>query len=676
MKKTLIEGLESRNLMNHDDGRDHADGHHLGEDDLHPRGSSGDYQIGGRWSSTASGSTGSTGSPAIITWSIVQDGLSIPGFNGEPTAPSNLITRLDTKYGSSATWLPLFQSVFDRWSAVTGITYIYQATDDGATFGSASGQLGVRGDVRIGGHNIDGGFGTLAYNFYPGTGSGGDMVIDTNEFLAGGLFVSTSNNSRAFRNTLSHEHGHGMGLAHTIPVNNTKLMEPNLSTAFDGPQFDDILGAQSLYGDVLEKGTRNETATTATDLGTLVTGTNTILAQQISIANAADHDYFKFTVSAGKTVSFTATPEGTTYTQGPQNGTTASFNALAQGNLSLTLYNTNGTTVLQTATANGIGLSETLSNLTLQAGTYYVKVNIAAGGAAQMYKLQTTVVDGLGPPTTPDLSAASDLGLSTIDDITSDNTPTFIGTGPANVAVEIFDGVDLIASTTSDTSGNWSITTPALSDGVHSITGRTFDGVALSNASPALSITVDTLAPSITVSSYDRDLTQRVTLAFDEAISNQVTTGDLTLTNTTTSATVGIQSATASGGNLVSTVVFSGGLLANGRYTLSMATSAATDIAGNPLTAPLSLQFVQLAGDANADGSVNFDDLLMIAQNYNTSGKNFSQGNFNYDGSGVVDFSDLLILAQNYSVSLFQTASTANVATQSKRKTNKSDVLA
>ena len=48
------------------------------------------------------------------------------------------------------------------------------------------------------------------------------------------------------------------------------------------------------------------------------------------------------------------------------------------------------------------------------------------------------------------------------------------------------------------------------------------------------------------------------------------------------------------------------------------------------------------------DQVVNFDDLLVVAQNYGQQGRTFSQGNFNYDGPGAVDFDDLLILAQNY----------------------------
>lgn len=53
-----------------------------------------------------------------------------------------------------------------------------------------------------------------------------------------------------------------------------------------------------------------------------------------------------------------------------------------------------------------------------------------------------------------------------------------------------------------------------------------------------------------------------------------------------------------------------------------------------------------LYGDANLDGAVDFNDLLIIAQNYGRTNANWYEGDFNYDGK--VDFADLLKLGQNY----------------------------
>jgi len=53
-------------------------------------------------------------------------------------------------------------------------------------------------------------------------------------------------------------------------------------------------------------------------------------------------------------------------------------------------------------------------------------------------------------------------------------------------------------------------------------------------------------------------------------------------------------------------------------------------------------------GDANLDGVVDFNDLVKLAQSYNTKGKDWFHGDFTYDLDGTVDFNDLVQLAQNY----------------------------
>jgi hypothetical protein len=62
------------------------------------------------------------------------------------------------------------------------------------------------------------------------------------------------------------------------------------------------------------------------------------------------------------------------------------------------------------------------------------------------------------------------------------------------------------------------------------------------------------------------------------------------------------------------------------------------------------LRYTRL-GDADLTGICDFNDLLVLAQNYNNNSGTavWSQGDFTYDGS--VNFSDLLVLAQNYNAS-------------------------
>jgi hypothetical protein len=622
----------------------------------------GDFQTKPRWEQTATDPiTGAAGNPITLTWGFVADGMMINGYNFEPASPSNLIASLNSEYGSEATWLPLFQSVFDVWSAKTGVSYVYQPTDDGTPFGSASGQLGVRADIRIGGHPMDGVFGTLAYNFYPGTDVGGDMVIDTNEFLAatettsGGVFRIQSSNNRPLRNTLAHEHGHGLGLAHVLPTNGTKLMEPSLTIGFDGPQYDDFLGAQSLYGDALEKNGRNETAATASNLGTLGTGALTLATFVSTSTN--DLDYFRFTLDGSRTLSLNTAPVGSTYTQGPQTGgPTAPFDAGAQADLTLNLYAADGTTLIQSVNLTSLGGVESINSLNLAAGTYVARVT--GTGATQMYQLTATAVVPTPPaaPSTPVLAAASDSGDSNSDGITNITTPTFTGTAEAGSTVTLRAGATVVGSVTAGVDGSWSITSSALLDGTFTFTATATAFGGTGPASGALSVTIDTVAPTFAVA-YDREVTQDFALAFESAsVASKLALGEATVTlesnlaGTVSPAQV-VPLSTISF-NDVSAIFDVGALLSDGRYRLSVAANAVTDAAGNPLAQPISFTFAQLAGDANNNGTVEFQDLVVLSQNYNLSGKTFSQGNFNYDAAGNVDFADLVLLAQRYNLTL------------------------
>lgn len=120
--------------------------------------------------------------------------------------------------------------------------------------------------------------------------------------------------------------------------------------------------------------------------------------------------------------------------------------------------------------------------------------------------------------------------------------------------------------------------------------------------------------------------------------------------NTVTGNTIGFTAAgstrLANGTWAVTLVGGSTGNTVTGNYLAThpngyFQNSGANATSGNYPAAP-----TPLAGDANGDGVVNFDDLLALSRNYNRSGAGWSQGDFT--GDGVVDFNDLLILARNY----------------------------
>ncbi|MEN3000755.1 MAG: matrixin family metalloprotease [Armatimonadota bacterium] len=347
------------------------------------------YDIGGRWTSTSYGTTGSQGTPIRLRWSIVPDGTLVPGVSGG-SAPSNLISSMNSKFGGNTTlWQNQFRNSFARWAQVAGLVY-EEVSDDGAAFPNSPGSATApRGDVRIGGRNLDGAGGVLAFNYLPNTG---DMVLDTSE-----NWQSSSGSYRFLRNTVMHEHGHGIGLLHVVPINGTKLMEPYLNTGFDGPQDDDIRGAHRNYGDPYEV---NGTAATATPID--LTSTNLVTLNTPSLDRTADVDFYRLTVPPSRRITITVTPIGSTYQVGGEDGNPpqTTIDTRAIQNLQVELRASNGTTVLASATANGTGVAEQIANFVLYpaGGTFYVRVFSGSGSTndVQRYelRLQTTTLPG------------------------------------------------------------------------------------------------------------------------------------------------------------------------------------------------------------------------------------------------------------------------------------------
>ncbi len=381
-----------------------------------------------RWYRTATDGAGlQQGDATTLTWSIVPDGTAtVNDINGGLSGQaSNLISRLDQIYGTASVpqledkvWFELIDDAFSRWSDTSGVEFVYEPNDDGAPQSSANrGQLGVRGDVRLGGHNVDGNGNILAYNYFPDLG---EMILDTNDTF----YNSTGGNSIRLRNVVAHELGHSLGISHVMPVNQTKLLEPFLTTAFEGPQFDDILAAHRGYGDENEQGSGNDIVANATNLGTLGAGqtvsiggdaTDTFVAPTdtdfVSIDSDVDVDFFRFTASEAATVNVVLRPLGPTYQSGTQGGTPTTFNAASQNNLSLAIFAGDGTSLIGSASAAGLGQDEVLAGLGIPAGDYYIRVS-GADDAAQFYQLDVSLDSTTASPTR--IMDDGDFGFSTV----------------------------------------------------------------------------------------------------------------------------------------------------------------------------------------------------------------------------------------------------------------------
>ena len=177
----------------------------------------------------------------------------------------------------------------------------------------------------------------------------------------------------------------------------------------------------------------------------------------------------------------------------------------AEAGATITLYDSNGTSIVGTTVANSAGLwSLTSSKLSDGVHTLTAKQTDAAGNESRASsELRITVDTKVSAPDEIDLQSASDSGVSNLDNITSLNTPTISGVSEAGATIKLYDtdGTTLLGRTVADVAGKWSVTSNALADGVHTLTVQQIDLAGNTSAvSSALVVTIDTtaaLAPSI-----------------------------------------------------------------------------------------------------------------------------------------------------------------------------------
>ena len=79
---------------------------------------------------------------------------------------------------------------------------------------------------------------------------------------------------------------------------------------------------------------------------------------------------------------------------------------------------------------------------------------------------------------------------------------------------------------------------------------------------------------------------------------------------------------------------------------LNLSGSATGSVLGETVDATTLLIRTTLYGDANLNGSVDFNDFLAVQNNFGSAAIGFGQGNFNYDGA--TDFNDFLLLQNSF----------------------------
>lgn len=194
-----------------------------------------------------------------------------------------------------------------------------------------------------------------------------------------------------------------------------------------------------------------------------------------------------------------ATDTGASDTDAITSNSTPVFEGKAEPDATVRLYDTDGITLIGTVVADGKG-NWSITSSTLAAGQHTVTARQTdlAGNVSSASGALTVVIDsGAAPLGAPVLALQSDSG-AVGDLLTRFATPTLSGTAEAYASIELFDtdGVTVIGTAMANANGVWSISTSTLSDGSHAITAKQTDTAGnVSNASAALTLTIDTEAP-------------------------------------------------------------------------------------------------------------------------------------------------------------------------------------
>lgn len=374
--------------------------------------------------------------------------------------------------------------------------------------------------------------------------------------------------------------------------------EPVIATIGTNPKF-----TQGLHQTFISAVVTNVTSTNTTNTFYKVGGVITI------------------TVAFSQPVNVTGTPElalnstgKATYTSG--SGTsllTFTYTVLAGENAALLDYSTTGSLTLAGGTITGTGGTPTLALPTP-----------GAAGSLEVNKILTVDTQAPLAPLALALAAGSDTGTSTTDNITNVTTPTVTGTAELNSSVTLFDtdGTTSLGTATADaTTGAWSITTSTLAQGVHSLTAKATDKAGnIGVASTALSITIDTTAPTVAITSdlalLKAGQTATITFTFSEDPSTSFTWNGTTGSVTVTGGALGA----ISGTGLTRTATFTPTAgINNGSASITVAAGAYTDIAGN-------------AGGAGTSPVLNYDTQAPVAPSTPVLAAGSDSGTSNSDG--------------------------------------------
>lgn len=287
----------------------------------------------------------------------------------------------------------------------------------------------------------------------------------------------------------------------------------------------------------------------------------------------------------------------------------------------------------------------TIDPATLTVGAHKISAKAfdAAGNTTTSSDVNFTVADTVKPT----------VSISTpANGSTQSGTIAVTATAADNVGVskvEFYaDGV--LKSTISSSPFTTSLDTTALTNGSRALTAKAFDAAGNNTTSAAVNITVNNVA---TPPADNTDPTVSITAP----ASGATISGNYNFTATAADAS-GVKQVQF----YIDNVLRSTDTSAPFSYTIDTTTLSnashsfkvvATDNSSNQNTAETTLNATVSNGtyraeDINRDRKINFDDFIILAQDYNKTGGAIQNARSDINASNKVDFDDFILLAQRY----------------------------
>lgn len=339
-------------------------------------------------------------------------------------------------------------------------------------------------------------------------------------------------------------------------------------------------GAWSINLSTLSQGTHSLTAT-ATDAAGNVSG--------ISLPVTVTIDTVAPAQITGITVTDNVTPGTGTVTSGKDiNDPSPVLSGTAEKNSIINVYN--GSTLIGTGQADGSGNWSFKPTSPLQDGNYSLTATAtdAAGNTSMPSPSFGFTVDTVPPAVITSLIVTDDvapyIGPVANGGSTNDTTPTFSGKVEAGATITLYNGNDVLGTTTVGADGSWSFTPSPLTEGTYHITATVTDLAGnVSGASADFVLKVETIgptqAPTFTVTDDVLPVTGSISSGGSTNDPTPTFSGVAALGSTVTiyngTTVIGTATASTTDGSWSFTPTTS---LGDGEYNL---TATATDAAGN-----------------------------------------------------------------------------------------------